>query len=80
VKFYVTDGSFTVKTTGAKDIITQEHTLWDACLEAGGIVLMPHNPTDQVLGLHIKNDKPQPGINTLTWEPLTAVVGLHIVR
>jgi hypothetical protein len=80
VKFYVTDGSFTVKTTGAKDIITPEQTLWDASEGAGGIVLMPRNPTNQVLGLHIKSDKLQPGMNAYTWELLTAVVGLHLVK
>jgi hypothetical protein len=68
VKFYVTDGSFTVKTTGAMDIITSEQTLRDAGEGTGGIVLVPRNPTDQVLGIHIKSDKPQPGMNAYTWE------------
>jgi hypothetical protein len=63
VKFHVTDRSFTLKTTGAKDIITSEQTLRDAGEGAGGIIPMPRNPTDQVLGLHIKSDKPQPGTN-----------------
>jgi hypothetical protein len=80
VKFYVTDGSFTVKTIGARDIITSEQTLLDAGEGAGGIILMPRNPTDQVLVLHIKSDKPQPGMNAYTWELLTAVVGLHLTK
>jgi hypothetical protein len=42
---------------------------------------MPLNSTEQVLGIHIKSDKPQPCINSYTWELLlTAVVGLHIVK
>ena len=80
VKFYVTDGSFTVKTSGAKDIITSEQTLRDAGQGAGGIVLMPRFPTENVMGLHIKSDKPQPGMNAYTWELLTAVVGLHLAK
>jgi hypothetical protein len=76
VKFYVTDGSFTVKTTGARDIITLEQTIQDACEGARGIILMPYNSTDQVLGLQIKSDKPQAGMNAYTWELLAAVVGL----
>jgi hypothetical protein len=80
VKFYVTDGSFTVKTTGARDIITSEQTLQDAGEGAGGIMIMPCNPTDQVLCLHIKSDEPQPGINAYTWELLAAAVGLHTMK
>jgi hypothetical protein len=41
---------------------------------------MPRNPTDQVLGIHIKSDKPQPDMNAYTWDLLTSVVGLHIVK
>jgi hypothetical protein len=66
VKFYMTDGYFTVKTSGTKDIITSKQNLRDAGKGAGGIILMPRNPTDQVLGLHIKIDKPQPGMNAYT--------------
>jgi hypothetical protein len=80
VKFYVTDGSLTVKTTGARDIITSKQTLRDAGKGAGDIKLMPCNPTDQVLGLHSKSDKPQPGMNAYTWELLAAVVGLHTMK
>jgi hypothetical protein len=76
----VSEGSFTVKTTGARDIITSEQTLRDADKGAGGIVLMPHNSTNQVLGIHNESDKPQTGIHTYTWELLTAVVGLYLVR
>jgi hypothetical protein len=54
MKFYVTDGS----TTEADDIITSEQTLRDIGKEVGGIILVPRNPTDQVLGLNIKSDKP----------------------
>jgi hypothetical protein len=77
VKFYVTDGSFTVNTTGAKDIISSEQTLRDAGEGTRGIVLFSRHPTDQVLGLYMKSDKPQPGMNAYTWELLTAVMGLH---
>jgi hypothetical protein len=79
-KFYVTYWSFTVKITGASDIITLEQTFRDAGEGAGeGIILMPRNPTDQVLGIHIKSNKTQLGINAYTLELLTAVVGLNLV-
>jgi hypothetical protein len=80
VKLYVTYGSFTVKTTSAKDIITSEQTFRDAGEGTGVIILMPRNPTDQVLGLHIKSDKPQPGMNAYNLELLTAVVGLYLTK
>ena len=80
VKFYVTDGSFTVKTNGAKDIITSEQTLRDAGEGAGGAVLWPRYPTDQVLGIHIKSDKPQRGMSAYSWELLSAIVGLHVTK
>jgi hypothetical protein len=57
VKFYVTHSFFTVKTTGAKDIITSEQIIRDAGEGAGGYILMPSHPTDQVLSLHIKSKK-----------------------
>jgi hypothetical protein len=76
----VTDESFIVKTTRVKDIITLEQTLRDTDEAAGGIILMPCNPTYQILGIHIKSDKPQPGINFCTWELLTAVMGLHLIK
>jgi hypothetical protein len=41
------------------------------------ILLVPCNPTDQLLGLHIKRGKPQPGMNAYTLELLAVVVGLH---
>jgi hypothetical protein len=41
---------------------------------------MPHNLTDQVFGIHIKSNKPQPCMNAYTWELLTAVVGLHLAK
>jgi hypothetical protein len=43
IKFYLIDGSFTVKTTGANDIITSQQTLRDAGEGTIGIVLMPRN-------------------------------------
>jgi hypothetical protein len=76
----VTDGSFTVKTTGAKDTIISEQILRNAGEGTGGIVLMPRNPINQVLDIHIKSDKPQPGMNAYTWELLTRVVGLQIMK
>jgi hypothetical protein len=80
VKLYVPNGSFTVKTTGAKDIITSEQTLRNAGEGAGVIVLIPQNPTDQVLCIYIKTDKPQPGMIDYTWELLTTAVGLQLVK
>jgi hypothetical protein len=41
---------------------------------------MPRNPTKQVLGVHIKNNKPQPDMNAYTWKLLTTVVGLYQVK
>jgi hypothetical protein len=73
-------GSFTKKTTGAKYIITSKQTLWDTNEGVRGIELMLHNPTDEVLGLHIKSNKPQPGMNAYTWVILTAVVGLLLLK
>jgi hypothetical protein len=67
-----------VKTTGAKNIITSEQTLRFASERAEVIIIIPRNLTGQVLGLHIKSDKPQPGTNVYTWELLTAVMGLHL--
>jgi hypothetical protein len=80
LKLYATDGSFTVKTAGAKDIIASKQTLRDAGEGTEGIELMPRNPTNMVLDLHIKSDKPQPGTNAYTWQLLTAVVRLHLVK
>jgi hypothetical protein len=71
---------FLVRTTEAKDIVTLEQTLRDAGEEARGIILMPCYPTDQVLGLQIKSDKPQSGMNAYTWKLLTAVVRLHLTK
>jgi hypothetical protein len=72
-KLYVTYGSFTVKTTGAKKIITSEQTLRDAGKNTGGIILKPRKPTD----LHTKSDKPQPGMSANTCELLIAVATPH---
>jgi hypothetical protein len=41
---------------------------------------MPRNLIDQVLGLNIKSENPQPGMNAYIWELLTAVVGLHTMK
>jgi hypothetical protein len=41
---------------------------------------VPRDFTDQVLGFHIKSDKPQPDMNAYTRELLTTMVRLHLVK
>jgi hypothetical protein len=68
-----------VKTTGAKGIIASKQKVWDAGEGAECIVIISRNSTYQVLGIHIKNNKPKSGMNAYTWKLLPAVVGLHLV-
>jgi hypothetical protein len=41
---------------------------------------MPRNPHDPVLGFHVTSDQPLPGMGPYTWELLTQVVGLHLMK
>jgi len=80
VKLYVTDGSFIVSTEGAKDIITPEQELRRKGRGSGGIAIMPRNPRHPVLGFHVRAATAQPGMNAYSWELLTQLVGLNIMK
>jgi hypothetical protein len=80
VKNYFTDGSFRIKPRNTADILASEHDIKSASKGAGGIVIMPRNPHDPVLGFHVTSEHPLPGMCAYTWELLTQVVGLHLMK
>ena len=80
LSLFATDGSYKAETTGAQDVITSEAMLRDQGKGAGGIVFIPTDRHAPVHGVRITSNNPEPGMNAFTWELLTQLVAVHMVK
>ena len=80
VRLFATDGSFSAEPASMHDILTPESDLRDRGKGSGGIVFIPVDKSVEPLGVHINSDNPEPGMNAFTWELVTQLVALHMVK
>ena len=80
VRLFATDGSFSANPDSAEDIIAPEADLRDRGKGSGGIVFIPEDKNAEPQGVHISSDNPEPGMNAFTWELVTQLVALHMVK
>ena len=81
VRLFATDGSFTIQPTSIRDILTPEAQLRDQGKGAGGIVLIPpEHSREATEAIRIISTMPEPGMNAFTWELLSQLVALTLMK
>lgn len=80
LRLFATDGSYEAEPKSLADILTPEKTLRDQGKGAGGIVFIPHRKHLPTMGVRITSTQPEPGMNAFTWELLTQVIALHMIK
>jgi hypothetical protein len=80
IKFFATNVSFKAEPDSAVDILHPESDLRDRGKGAGGIVFIPIQPNATVHGVRISSNKPDPGMNAFTWQMVTHLIVLYLVK
>ena len=80
IDYFATDGSFTVQPQSMVDILTPEDLLRAQGKGSGGIVFVTPDPNRRPIAVRITSSSPEPGMNAYTWELVTQLVALQLMK